>query len=64
MLLANDNYVQPIDVNVKVSAIIEHTKYKDEAYMDRVITPKYEKRVVNEPKVNTRTIPVTSDYEK
>jgi len=64
MLLANDNYVQPIDVNVKVSAIIEHTKYKDEVYMDRVITPRYEKRVVNEPKVNTRTVPVTSDYEK
>lgn len=63
VLLANDNYVQPIDVTVKVSAIIEHTKYKDEVYMDRVISPRYEKKVMNEPKITTHTIPVTSDYK-
>ena len=60
--LANDNFVQAIDVNVKVSAIIEHVKYKDEVYMDRIISPKYEKKIVTEPKITTRTIPVTFDY--
>lgn len=63
VLLANDNLVQAIDVNVKVSAIIEHIKYRDEVYMDRVISPKYEKRIMTEPKINTRTIPVTYDYK-
>ena len=63
VLLVNDNYVQPIDVNVKVSAIIEHTKYKEETYTDKEISPRYEKKVLTEPKITTRTIPVTSDYK-
>lgn len=58
MVLANDNLVQPIDVNVKVSAIIEHIKYKDETYADRQVTPRYEKRLVKEPVINTRNVPV------
>lgn len=63
VLLINDNYVQPIDVNVKVSAIIEHTKYKDETYTDRTITPRYEKKIVREPQIVARKIAVTSDYK-
>lgn len=39
VLLVNDNLVQPIDVNVKVSAIIEHIKYKDEKYTDYEVKP-------------------------
>lgn len=62
MLLENDNYVQPLDVAVKVSAIIEHTVYKDEKYTDRTITPRYEKKIVREPQIVSRTIPVTADY--
>lgn len=62
VLLVNDNYVQPIDVNVKVSAIVEHIKYKDEKYTDRVITPRYEKKLVREPQIQSRNIPVTADY--
>lgn len=58
MALINDNYVQPIDVNVKISAIIEHVKYKEEKYIDKVITPRYEKKIVREPKIVTSTIPV------
>lgn len=58
MALVNDNYVQPIDVNVKISAIIEHVKYKEEKYIDKVITPRYEKKIVREPKIVTSTIPV------
>lgn len=61
MALTNDNYVQPIDVNVKVSAIIEHIKYKDEKYTDKVITPRYEKKIIKEPGIITRTIPVSAD---
>ena len=63
MALANDNYIQPLDVNVKVSAIIEHIKYKDEKYMDTTITPRYEKKIVREPQIVTTKIPVTFDYK-
>lgn len=63
MALANDNYVQPIDVNVKVSAIVEHIKYKDEKYMDTTITPRYEKKIVRTPEVTTVKKPVTFDYK-
>jgi hypothetical protein len=55
--------VQPIDVNVKVSAIIEHIKYKNENYTDRVITPRYEKKIVKEPQINTAKVPVTFDMK-
>jgi len=61
VLLANDNYVQPIDVNVKVSAIVEHIKYKSESYTDRVISPRYEKKIVREPQITTARVPVTFD---
>jgi hypothetical protein len=64
MVLANDNYVQPIDVNVKVSAIIEHIKYKDEKYTDRQITPRYEKKIVREPQIVTRKFPVPFEIKK
>ena len=60
--LSNDNYVQAIDVNVKVSAIIEHIKYKDEKFTDTTITPRYEKKIVREPQIITNKIPVTFDY--
>jgi hypothetical protein len=63
MMLANDNYVQPIDINVKVSAIIEHIKYKDEKYTDTTVTPRYEKKIVKEPQIVTNKIPVTFDYK-
>jgi len=62
VLLTNDNFVQPIDVNVKVSAIIEHIKYKDETYTDRVISPRYEKKIVKEPRITSSKVPVTFDH--
>lgn len=60
--LANDNLIQPIDINVKVSAIIEHIKYKDEKYTDYDVKPRYEKKIVREPQVTSARIPVTADY--
>ncbi len=62
MALANDNYVQPLDVNVKVSAIIEHITYKDEKYIDTTITPRYETRQVQKQQLTPKKIPVTFDY--
>lgn len=56
--LTNDNIIQPIDVNVKVSAIMEHIKYRDEKYTDTVITPRKEKALVREPQIITRNVPV------
>ncbi len=62
VVLANDNMIQPIDVNVKVSAIIEHKIYKDVAYTEMQVNPRYEKRVVKEPVISERTFPSTFDY--
>jgi len=58
IVLANDNYVQPLDVNVKVSAIMEHTKFKEEAYRDMKVTPRYGKKIIAEPQINSREIPI------
>ena len=63
VVLANDNYVQPIDVNVKVSAILEHIKFRDETYTDKVVTPRYETKIMREPQIITKSVPVTSDYK-
>ncbi|WP_131494728.1 hypothetical protein [Flavobacterium enshiense] len=62
VMLKNDNYVQSIDVNVKVSAIIEHKKLKDETYMDLQVTPRITKKIVSEPTITTRKMLVTWDY--
>ncbi|MEW5676051.1 hypothetical protein ABGT15_07030 [Flavobacterium enshiense] len=64
VMMKNDNYVQSIDVNVKISAIMEHKKYKTETYTDTQITPKYSKKIVSEPTIVTRKILVTSDYAR
>lgn len=61
--LSNDNYMEGINVNVKVSAIIEHKKFKDEVYIEKQVNPKYEKQIVKEPVVSTKELPVTFDYK-
>lgn len=63
VILTNDNYVQGIDVNIKVSAIIEHKKYVDEPYTDMQVKPRYEKKIITEPKISTRKFPTTYDYK-
>lgn len=63
VVMANDNLVQPIDVNVKVSAIIEHIKYKEERYTDYEVKPRYEKMMAKERQITMITIPVTADYK-
>jgi len=64
VMMKNDNYVQAIDVNVKISAIVEHKKYKTESYIDTQITPKYGKKIVSEPTITTRKFPATFDYKR
>jgi len=64
VMLKNDNYVQPIDVNIKVSAIIEHKKFKEETYTDIQVTPRYGKQIVSEPIITTRKFPATFDYKR
>lgn len=64
VMLKNDNYVQPIDVNIKVSAIMEHKKFRYETYTDKQITPRYGKKIVSEPTITTRKFPATFDYKR
>ena len=64
VVMSNDNYMQGIDVNVKVSAIIEHKKFKDEVYTEKLVNPKYEKQIIKEPVISTRELPVTFDYRR
>jgi len=59
--LANDNYVQPIDVNVKVAAIIEHIRYKEEKYIDATVTPIYKTKQLQKPQVTFKKMPVPFD---
>jgi hypothetical protein len=62
VILLNENYIQSIDVNIKVSAILEHKIYKDVTYTEMQVNPRYEKRVVKEPVILERTFPTTFDY--
>ena len=61
IVMSNDNYLQGIDVNVKVSVIVEHKKFKDEVYFEEQLSPKYEKQTIKEPIVTVREFPVTFD---
>ncbi|NJL77245.1 MAG: hypothetical protein HC892_21730 [Saprospiraceae bacterium] len=63
VVLYNDNFMQGIDVNVKVSAIIEHKKYKDEPYTDMQVKARYEKKIITEPIIKTNKFPATADYK-
>jgi hypothetical protein len=51
--LSNDNYIQGINVNVKVSAIIETVTYEDQPDDIPIVIPKTEKQIFSEPKINT-----------
>lgn len=62
VLLENDNIMTGIDVNVKVSAIVEHKKYEDETYTDMKVNPRYETKIITEPIIKTNKFPVTFDY--
>lgn len=64
IVMENDNYLQGIDVDVKVSVIVEHKKFEDEPYTEIKINPIYEKKIITEPVIKTRKFPATFDYKQ
>jgi len=64
IVLHNDNVMQGIDANVKVSALVERKTYKNVDYTEVQSKPRYEKRVVRDPMVKARKFPATFDYKK
>jgi len=58
IVMSNDNYAMGINVDVKVSAIIETNTYEDKMYTEEVITPLYEKKIFSDPVIKTQTVPV------
>ncbi len=62
IVMSNDNILHDIDVNVKVSAILEYKKYKEETYTEMKIKPIEEKKIITEPIITTRKFPATADY--
>jgi uncharacterized protein (DUF779 family) len=57
--MSNDNYLQGVDANVKVVAIVETKTYEDIPYTDVIVTPKMEKKMFTEPVITKRVVPVT-----
>jgi len=57
--LLNDNYVQGIDVDVKISVIRETKFYETRPTREPVLTPRYENKTFSEPVVKTVRIPAT-----
>lgn len=56
--LINDNVMQGINATVKVVAIIETKHLADKTYTEQKITPRFEKKIVREPVINTALVPV------
>jgi len=61
ILLSNDNYMDRIDVNVKVIAIIEISTYEDKQYTEEVVKPRYSKQIFSDPVITTRLMPVAGN---
>lgn len=56
--MENDNYMQGIDAEVKVVAIVETKKYSNRIVREPRIAPKYEKQLKKEPIIRTMTLPM------
>lgn len=61
LCLSNDNYVQGIDVNVKVIAIIETVRYKEESYKTPLVVPITEKQIFSEPEILQNRVPILTN---
>jgi hypothetical protein len=62
--LYNDNVMQGVDANIKVSALLQKKVYKMVEYTEVQSKPRYEKRVVREPIITARKFPTTFDRKK
>ena len=56
--LLNDNKLQDIDVNVKISIIWETSNFEDRTSIEKNITPRLEKKTFIESIIQTDTIPI------
>lgn len=59
--LVNDNVMLGLDVDVKVSAIIETTIYENKSYRDASLKPIYEKQIVRDPVIKTSIVPTLNN---
>lgn len=59
IVLRNDNYMQGINANVKVTVIMETNLYEDKPYTETVITPRYEKKIFKDPIITIKRVPIT-----
>jgi hypothetical protein len=57
--LLNDNYMQGINANIKVIAIIETNYYEEKQYTEQIVEPKVEKQIFKDPIITTKRIPIT-----
>ena len=60
-VLLNENTLQGIDANVKISVLWETKYFADKAYVEMSIAPRYEKKTFSDPEVNTYTVPVIGE---
>lgn len=51
MVLQNDNWIQPIMVTLKITAIMEQKNYTTETYIDKEIKPRFEQKIITEPQI-------------
>lgn len=58
VILQNDNPFEGIDVYLKVVAIIEEKKYKDDSYTDLIVKPRVKKQIFSDPIIKTQSVPV------
>ncbi|MCB9293519.1 MAG: hypothetical protein H6559_10400 [Lewinellaceae bacterium] len=61
--LQNDNYVEGINVNVKVVAVTVTKTYRDEYYTETVETPVNQSTTVREPVLRRSRVPVLAAGE-
>lgn len=57
--LVNDNLIEAIDVDIKISIVWETNTYEDQHYNEMNISPRYEKKQFSEPIITTHKIPRT-----
>lgn len=59
--LVNDNVMMGLDVDVKVSAIVETNIYENKTYREASLQPVYEKQIVRDPVIKTSIVPTLSN---
>lgn len=59
--LYNDNYMQGIDVNIKIVLVWEEKIYEDQSYIDTSIKPKHELKWFKDPIVTSALVPTVDN---